>query len=55
MAANVDSESSRKRKRLRTEISRAFWCNPKENYVFEPATLRSVMRGEPTARDLLVR
>ena len=41
-----NASSSRNCKRLRTEISRAYWCNPKHGYVFEPATLSSLMRGE---------
>jgi hypothetical protein len=32
---------------LRTEISRAFWCNPSRDYSFEPATLHGVMRADP--------
>ena len=43
----TDSSPTNKCKKLRTEISRAFWCNPKRNYCFEPAVLSSVMRGDP--------
>jgi KaiC/GvpD/RAD55 family RecA-like ATPase len=31
-------------RRLRTKISQAFWCNPKDKYRFQPATLRSIAR-----------
>lgn len=34
-----------KRRRLRTHISGAFWCDPSKHYQFSPASISSVMHG----------
>ena len=47
MTLTLSRSTSNKRKKLRTEISRAFWCNPRRGYRFESASSRSVMRGDP--------
>jgi KaiC/GvpD/RAD55 family RecA-like ATPase len=43
----VDGESEQKFVQLRTNISRAYWCNPQNSYAFESATLPALTQGSP--------
>lgn len=41
------STGSGDRKRLRTRLSQAFWCDPREGFQFRKATIPTLMSGNP--------